>query len=326
MSAELDVDSMLCRILGSGQTGYGITRTIKEGEIVQLCAKAKEVFMSQGSMLEAMPPIKICGDVHGQFSDVLRIFDRTGFPPSVNYMFLGDYVDRGEQSLETICLFFCYKIKYPENFLLIRGNHECAAINRVYGFYDECNRRYQSLRLWQYFQDVFNAMPLCGLVGGRILCMHGGLSPRLKTLDQLRQLFRPIDPPNPSLHVDLLWADPDNYITGFLPSNRGLSYVFGPDVVKATCQRLDIDLVVRAHQVVQDGYEFCANRRMVTIFSAPNYCKQFNNNAAVMCVDELLICSFEVMKPVYRPKAQMSRELEQKRKARAQALSAEQAR
>jgi len=192
---------------------------------------------------------------------------------------------------------FCFKIKYPENFFMLRGNHECPAINRVYGFFEECNRRYKSVRLWNSFQDTFNWMPLCGLVGGKILCMHGGLSPQLTSLDQLRNLPRPQDPPNPSMGIDLLWADPDQWAKGWQANTRGVSYVFGQDVVIDACNKLEIDLVARAHQVVQDGYEFFANRRLVTIFSAPHYCGQFDNAAATMSVAEDLSCSFAVFRP-----------------------------
>uniref|UniRef100_A0A915AZR2 Serine/threonine-protein phosphatase n=1 Tax=Parascaris univalens TaxID=6257 RepID=A0A915AZR2_PARUN len=125
----------------------------------------------------------ICGDIHGQYTDLLRLYNRCGFPPDANYLFLGDYVDRGTQNLETICLQFAYKIKYPENFFLLRGNHECAEINRTYGYYDECKRRY-SVRLWHIFQDAFNCMPFSALIGGKVFCMHGGLSPILKNWNQ----------------------------------------------------------------------------------------------------------------------------------------------
>uniref|UniRef100_F1L9N6 Serine/threonine-protein phosphatase n=1 Tax=Ascaris suum TaxID=6253 RepID=F1L9N6_ASCSU len=233
----------------------------------------------------------------GQYADLLRLFDRGGFPPFVNYIFLGDYVDRGKQSLECICLLLCYKVKYSENFFILRGNHECSVINRVYGFFEECSRRYQSVRLWQAFQEVFNTMPFTGLIAGKILCMHGGLSPQLKSIDQLRQITRPIDPPNPSLHIDLVWSDPDGSVKGWQPNNRGLSYTFGVDVVNDMCQKLDIDLIARAHQVVQDGYEFFANRKLVTIFSAPHYCGQFDNAAAMMNVDEGLVCTFQILRP-----------------------------
>ncbi|EPB66677.1 phosphoprotein phosphatase 1 domain protein [Ancylostoma ceylanicum] len=144
-------------------------------------------------------------------------------------------------------------------------------------------------------------MPFTGLVAGKILCMHGGLSPKLKSLDQLRQITRPIDPPNPSLHIDLLWSDPDHYVKGWQSNTRGVSYVFGQDVVNETLPMLDIDLIARAHQVVQDGYEFFANKRLVTIFSAPHYCGQFDNAAAMMNVDEGLVCSFQVQILVSSP-------------------------
>ncbi|VDK50507.1 unnamed protein product [Gongylonema pulchrum] len=124
--------------------------------------------------------------------------------------------------------------------------------------------------------------------------MHGGLSPHLNNLDQLRNLPRPIDPPNPSMEIDLLWSDPDQWVKGWQANTRGASYTFGQDVVVDVCQKLDLDLIARAHQVVQDGYEFFANRRLVTIFSAPHYCGQFDNAGGTMTVSEEMNCSFQV--------------------------------
>ncbi|CAD5229016.1 unnamed protein product [Bursaphelenchus okinawaensis] len=288
---------MISRLLNVGMSGGRLTTQVSEQEIQTLCGLAKEVFNSQPSLIEVDPPLVVCGDIHGQYSDLLRIYDKNGFPPEQNYLFLGDYVDRGRQNIETISLMFCYKIKYPENFFMLRGNHECPAINRVYGFFEECNRRYKSIRLWNVFQDTFNHMPLCGLIAGKILCMHGGLSPQLTSIDQLRTINRPQDPPNPSMGIDLLWADPDQWAKGWQANTRGVSYVFGQDVVVDTCAKLDIDLVARAHQVVQDGYEFFANRRLVTIFSAPHYCGQFDNAAATMHITEDLNCSFNIYRP-----------------------------
>jgi serine/threonine-protein phosphatase PP1 catalytic subunit len=144
----------------------------------------REILMDQPVFIELEAPIKICGDIHGQFSDLLRLFEYGGYPPEANYLFLGDYIDRGKQSLEVICLLFLYKIKYKENFFLLRGNHEASQINRMYGFYDECKRKY-SIRLWKEFQDVFNCLPIAALIDDKILCMHGGLSPELVTVTQL---------------------------------------------------------------------------------------------------------------------------------------------
>jgi diadenosine tetraphosphatase ApaH/serine/threonine PP2A family protein phosphatase len=163
-------------------------------------------------------------------------------PPESNYLFLGDYVDRGKQSLETICLLLAYKIKYPENFFILRGNHECASINRIYGFYDECKRRY-NIKLWKTFTDCFNCLPVSAIVDEKILCMHGGLSPDLQSMDQIRRVMRPTDVPETGLLCDLLWSDPDKDISGWSENDRGVSFTFGPDVVTRFLQRHDMDLI-----------------------------------------------------------------------------------
>lgn len=194
-------------------------------------------------------PLSLAGDIHGQYSDLLRLFEYGGFPPEANYLFLGDYVDRGKQSIETICLLFAYKIKYPENFFLLRGNHECASVNRIYGFYDECKRRF-SVRLWRTFTDCFNCLPVAALVDDKILCMHGGLSPDLKSLDQIRNIGRPADVPDHGLLCDLLWSDPDKDIEGWGHNDRGVSYTFGADKVAKFLEKHDLDLICRAHQVL----------------------------------------------------------------------------
>lgn len=260
--------------------------------------------MSQPVLLELEAPIKICGDIHGQYYDLLRLFEYGGFPPDANYLFLGcaagrgarvhafecltslrlplsDYVDRGKQSLETICLLLAYKIKYPENFFVLRGNHECASINRIYGFYDECKRRY-NIKLWKTFTDCFNCLPIAAIIDEKIFCMHGGLSPELASMDQVRvqcggvragrcgptarldppapsaprpapprqikRIMRPTDVPDTGLLCDLLWSDPDKDIVGWGENDRGVSFTFGPDVVAAFLKRHDLDLICRAHQ------------------------------------------------------------------------------
>ena len=127
--------------------------------------------------------------------------------------------------------------------------------------------------------------------------MHGGLSPELKSLDQIKHISRPTDVPDTGLLCDLLWADPDKDVNGWGENDRGVSYTFGADSVSEFLQRHDLDLVCRAHQVVEDGYEFFAKRQLVTIFSAPNYCGDFDNAGAIMSVDDTLMCSFQILKP-----------------------------
>jgi serine/threonine-protein phosphatase PP1 catalytic subunit len=293
---DFDVDTIIDRLLEVRNTTPGKHVDLPEPQIRQLCQKAREIFISQPILLELEAPLKICGDIHGQYSDLLRLFEDGGFPPDSNYLFLGDYVDRGKQSMETICLLLAFKVKYPENFFLLRGNHECASINRIYGFYDECKRRY-SIKLWKTFTDCFNCLPIAAIIDEKIFCMHGGLSPDLKTMDQIRRVVRPTDIPDTGLLCDLLWADPSKEVNGWGENDRGVSVTFGSDVVSSFLKRHDLDLVCRAHQVVEDGYEFFAKRQLVTLFSAPNYCGEFDNSGAVMAVDESLMCSFQIIKP-----------------------------
>jgi serine/threonine-protein phosphatase PP1 catalytic subunit len=166
---EIDINSIITKLLEVRGSRPGKQVSLTENEIKGVVLKSKEIFSGQPTLLELEAPIKICGDVHGQYYDLLRLFEYGGFPPESNYLFLGDYVDRGKQSLETICLLLAYKIKYPENFFLLRGNHECASINRIYGFYDECKRRY-SVRLWKTFTECFNCMPVAAIVDEKIFC------------------------------------------------------------------------------------------------------------------------------------------------------------
>ncbi|KAL7077631.1 hypothetical protein ACQ4LE_003133 [Meloidogyne hapla] len=308
---DVDVDAFLLRL--HDRRNVNIVQSVPADEMFALLRMAQMVFQTQPMLVEVQPPVIICGDIHGQYTDLLRIFDTLGYPPATNYLFLGDYVDRGSHNLETIALLFCYKIKYPRNFYLLRGNHETSITNAVYGFQQEIARRYGDPRkdlngMWGMFNIVFSQMPIAGLIGGRILCMHGGLSPNLTSLDQLRQIPRGwYDPPNnQGLTMDLLWADPEPRIKGWQISPRGCSYLFGDDIILQLTALLDIDMVVRAHQVVQDGYEINGTQKLVTVFSAPNYAGQFDNAGAVMLVEPSLRCMFFQFPPVKRTPAQQA--------------------
>ena len=274
-----------------------ITKNIlTQVEIKFLCLKSLEIFMEEPVLLEVSAPVNICGDTHGQFNDLLRLFEFGGRPPQTNYLFLGDYVDRGKNSVETMCLLLAYKIKYPQNIFLLRGNHESELINHVYGFYDECRRRY-NIKTYKLFSDCFNWLPISAIVDDKILCMHGGLSPDLTSLDKIRKIVRPTEVPDKGLLCDLLWSDPDKKVDGWGGNERGASVTFNESVVNRIVEELDIDLVCRAHQVVEKGFEFFADKKLVTVFSAPNYCNQFDNAGAMMLVDENLVCGFKILVP-----------------------------
>ncbi|KAG6008777.1 serine/threonine protein phosphatase Pzh1 [Claviceps maximensis] len=295
---DMDLDDYIKRLLDAGYAGK-VTKTpcLKNAEIVAICQQAREVLLSQPALLELDAPVKIVGDVHGQYTDLIRMFEMCGFPPMANYLFLGDYVDRGKQSLETILLLLCYKLKFPENFFLLRGNHECANVTRVYGFYDECKRRC-NVKIWKTFIDCFNTLPIAAIVAGKIFCVHGGLSPALSHMDDIRNIARPTDVPDYGLLNDLLWADPADMEQDWEANERGVSYCFGKRVITEFLAVHDFDLICRAHMVVEDGYEFFNDRVLVTVFSAPNYCGEFDNWGAVMSVSSELLCSFELLKPL----------------------------
>lgn len=265
-----DLDDMIKRLIDAAYANK-VTKTVclKNAEITAICQQAREVFLSQPALLELAPPVKIVGDIHGQFTDLIRMFEMCGFPPNANFLFLGDYVDRGKQSLETILLLLCYKLRFPENFFLLRGNHECANVTRVYGFYDECKRRC-NVKIWKTFVDTFNTLPIASIVAGKIFCVHGGLSPSLAHMDDIRQIARPTDVPDYGLLNDLLWSDPADMESDWEANERGVSYCFGKKVIMEFLQKHDFDLVCRAHMVVEDGYEFFTDRVLVTVFSAPN--------------------------------------------------------
>ena len=267
---SLDLDDYITRLIDAAYAGK-VTKGVclKIAEITAICLQAQELFLSQPALLELDAPVKIVGDIHGQYPDLIRLFEMSGSPPNANFLFLGDYVDRGKQSLETILLLLCYKLKYPENFFLLRGNHECANVTRVYGFYDECKRRC-NIKTWKTFVDTFNTLPIAAIVAEKIFCVHGGLSPSLGHMDDIRNIARPTDVPDYGLLNDLLWSDPADMDSDWEANERGVSYCFGKKVITQFLERHNFDLVCRAHMVVEDGYEFFNDRVLVTVFSAPN--------------------------------------------------------
>ena len=293
----VDVENILDRLLAVKGNKPGKTVDLKEEEIKFLIDKSLSLIKEEKMLIELEAPLRVCGDIHGQYYDLLRIFEHCGYPGEYNFLFLGDYVDRGKQSLETICLLLAYKRKFPNKVHLLRGNHESSVTNRIYGFYDECKRRY-NVRLWRNFTELFNYLPVAALIDDKILCMHGGLSPDLRNLNSISEITRPTDIPDSGLLCDLLWSDPDKETLEFDENDRGVSWVFGEKIVNEFNRKNDLDLIIRAHQVVDDGYEFFANRQLITIFSAPNYCGEFDNSAGIMIIDDALTCSLKVLRPV----------------------------
>jgi serine/threonine-protein phosphatase PP1 catalytic subunit len=283
---------------------------LDHSDLTWLCMEATKTLKSDPVLLKLNAPITVLGDIHGQFYDLLEFLKLGGSPPTTNYLFLGDYIDRGRNSIETFSYLLALKIKYPKNIWLLRGNHETPDICRLYGFYDECTARY-SEALWNRFVEVFRFLPLAAVISSRIFCVHGGLSQELKRLDEIARIEPSLDIPERGPVADLLWSDPCPEHGGFLESQRGTAYTFGADAARKFLNDNDLDLICRGHQVVMNGYEFpfSSDQCVLTVFSAPDYCEEFGNKGAMLRVASDLKCSFQFVDPARARPAQAPRPL-----------------
>jgi len=253
-----------------------------------LCDMVKDILGEESNVQPVSTPVTVCGDIHGQFPDLLNLFETGGqIADGKRYIFMGDYVDRGMYSLETFTYLLLLKARYPDRITLLRGNHESRQITQVYGFYEECMQKYGNVNPWKWCAQVFDYLTIAALIDGRIICVHGGLSPDIRTIDQIRSSIpRKQEIPHDGPFCDLVWSDPEE-VDGMTPSNRGAGYLFGASVVREFVEVNKLELISRSHQLVQEGYKyfFPPENLLVTVWSAPNYCYRCGNIAAVMEVD-----------------------------------------
>ena len=270
-------------------------KCLSERDLKLLCEKAKEIFIEESNVQNVSAPVIICGDIHGQIYDLFELFKKGGDMPNSRYIFMGDYVDRGYNGVEVLELLLVLKIKYPEHITLLRGNHESRQICFAYGFYEEITRKYGNANAWEYFTDLFDYLPLAALVEGKIFCVHGGLSPHISTVDQIRLINRKMEIPREGVFCDLMWSDPDD-IEAWIMSARGAGYVFGWKVVKEFNRINGLELICRAHQLVNEGYKYWfRDQNLVTVWSAPNYCYRCGNKASILKLDDKLERKFEMV-------------------------------
>eukprot|EP00924_Labyrinthula_sp_SR-Ha-C_P002694 maker-scaffold_13-snap-gene-4.1-mRNA-1 protein AED:0.02 eAED:0.02 QI:95/1/1/1/1/1/3/191/349 len=272
---------------------------LKQEQVRSLASTAQKIFLEETNVQKVPTPITICGDVHGQFYDLLELFRIGGDLPDTNYLFLGDYVDRGYYSLESVLLLLALKIRYPKRLYILRGNHESRQITQVYGFYDECVAKYGNAEVWKLLTDTFDYFPATAIIQDKIFCLHGGLSPSVDLVDQILSFDRVQEIPHEGAMCDLLWSDPDDR-EGWGASPRGAGFTFGKDVSQQFLHKNNLKLIARAHQLVMEGFNWGHDQNVVTIFSAPNYCYRCGNQAAIVEVSEDMRYTFLQFDPAPR--------------------------
>eukprot|EP00128_Syssomonas_multiformis_P001558 Colp12_sorted_trinity150504_noHs@23841 len=265
----------------------------------------KKLLQTLPTVVDFMIPHKgkvtVCGDVHGQYYDLLNIFKLNGYPSEDNpYIFNGDFVDRGSFSVEVIFTLFGFKLLYPNHFHLVRGNHESVNMNKMYGFDGEVKSKYAD-KMAEVFHEVYRQLPLGMLVQNKVLILHGGLFSRDDvTVDELRKIDRNREPPESGLMCEMLWSDPQPE-PGRSASKRGVGCQFGPDVTDNFLKRNNLELLIRSHEVKNDGYEVAHDGKCITIFSAPNYCDQMGNKGAFIHLREDCVPTFTTFDAVPHP-------------------------
>jgi serine/threonine-protein phosphatase 5 len=250
----------------------------------QILLEILEFFSTQPSLVDVTVPdenkFTVCGDIHGQFYDLINVFALNGLPSQDNpYLFNGDFVDRGSFSVECIFTLFGFKLLYPNHFFMSRGNHESENMNKMYGFEGEVKAKYSAV-MCELFTEVYNWLPLCHCINSKVLVMHGGLFSKddIK-LDDIRAVDRNRQPPEEGIMCELLWSDPQP-MYGRSPSKRGVGCQFGPDVTRRFLEFNKLEYIIRSHEVKDDGYEVTHDGKCITVFSAPNYCDTMGNKGA----------------------------------------------
>ncbi|KAG5188539.1 Metallo-dependent phosphatase-like protein [Tribonema minus] len=272
---------------------------LAERDLKSLCRTVVSLLIEENTVHPVASPVTVCGDIHGQFYDLLELLRTGGELPGTSYIFMGDFVDRGHNSVETFELLMCLKARWPDRVTLLRGNHESRQITQVYGFYEECMRKYGNANPWRYCTNVFDHLSLAALIDGRALCVHGGLSPEIRCLDQIRTIDRVREIPHEGAFCDLMWSDPEDIRDAWAISPRGAGYLFGAKVADEFRHVNGLELICRAHQLVMEGYKYhFPGNALATVWSAPNYCYRCGNIAAILALDGNLNREFKIFNEV----------------------------
>ncbi|TGZ57849.1 hypothetical protein CRM22_009817 [Opisthorchis felineus] len=288
---------------------------IAEMELIDICAMLKELLLKEPSCLSLTldPSLNIIGDVHGHYTQLLQVLNAIGHPPNTQYLFLGNFVNRGEKSIETLALLFAYKLLYPRQIYLLRGNHECDQLGKMYGCYAECHRRFSS-RLWRVLMDTFNYLPVAALIDNGFFCSHSGISPTLiysghtgpKALQEYisRWIPRPTEIENNLLATHLIWSEPDAAVEKWERNPAGLGYLYGPSAVTDFCSQFQLFHVIRSNGLLTRGYEFFPSNHLISIFSAPDFMGIYRNCGSMLTLTHLedsptVVCRIKSLRPIF---------------------------
>jgi diadenosine tetraphosphatase ApaH/serine/threonine PP2A family protein phosphatase len=261
---SLDVDQALLDL----ETG----QEVPEAVVIQSLTKVKDCFFQENTLLELSAPVTICGDIHGQFPDLLQLFACAGGAPDQTFLFMGDYVDRGDYSLRTLVYLALRKLRAPGRVFMLRGNHESREVSRTYGFQTEILVRFGHLGIWDLANEVFDLLPLAALIGGVVFSVQGGLSPSLPRVEEIVAIDRAAEIPPEGPVADLCWSDPDDAASSWRKNSRGAGFVFGRNQVAEFCHvNGGLRLITRSHQIAERGVRWYFDNRLVVVWSAPNY-------------------------------------------------------
>lgn len=267
------------------QVGISIPIPSFDSTVIEsLCAESIVRFKEMPSLIQVVSPCYIIGDLHGNLFDLLRIFMYADPLPNSRFLFLGDYVDRGQYSIEVITLLLGLMIKYPRNIILIRGNHEFASVNSTYGFLTEVEAQYPFSKLYEQFNEVFSWMPIAAIVNDEIFCVHGGLSPVMTQINDFINFKRPCVTFDDSGISDVVWSDPSTTVKNFEKSTRGSGYLFGQDAIAKFLRETNTKHIIRAHQCVHLGIQRSFDDLVYTVFSSSNYSECKNNRLGMIFI------------------------------------------
>lgn len=270
--------------------------------ISKLCDDAKTLLQNYPPLRKIDKTVVVVGDLHGNLHDLVRILLINGLPPKTNYLFLGDTVDRGDFSIEVVTLLLALHNSFIDNVTILRGNHEYPDINEKFGFKESVNAQYGDATLWEKFNEVFSYLPISAVIHQHIFCVHGGVSPRLKSLQDIEQISLPLKD-CPEIVADLLWSDPVEDIAEYRPSLRGLGNDYGAEASKRFLDSIKCDTIIRGHQSVASGIQKAHNNSVITVFSSSNY-GHLDNVAAYITIDPKI--KENIMNPITIPSRECS--------------------